>query len=533
MLHVESTGKQQTKEEKKAQRQQDRDDFWSSPPRPTVFPTQAIEFKEGPLPPAGCDPKTVGDVLDLYFPSDLISMMTKQSNLYAAHHDIQLKTFSAEDIYRYLTVIVYMGVQHNINRDEMFSSDPRYSTGFCSSVMPRNRFVEVKRCLAVANPDATANAVDRLAKVRPFLDLVRRISQSLYRPHQWLSLDETSLQCAHRNARVAYRAQAHKKRRDFIKIVCVNEAGTAYCVDFLVDERNGRATQDLVMTALSRLPADGAYTVATDRFYTSIATAEALLAKGVYMYGTLRTNGGIHSDLQRTFPEGFVKGFFSPKLSLWGWKDSGDVIFLSTFHGGEAAEVQRRAKGVANKVTRPAPRVAVDYNENMGAGDQFNSLMEGHSCAQVHQQRWYMSLVYYGIDQLLINANVFYNNLPDTNPLDSKAFRKAAVDHFLAKANQLQRGPRRAEATAETPTKHPRLGAHPSDAVVSYFDRLRLAPGDHLVLQKDKQIRCKLCNMKTKMSCTSCNLSLCVVQENVRDCYRDFHNPNFRISHLF
>lgn len=521
------SGKAMSREEKKAERQRELDKFWSKPRRATTVPEPAAPVTEGPVTPTGKhSARTVSEVLDLFFPPALIDMLVRESTIYAAVHHVATH-FTAEDIYNYLTIIIYMGVQHNNSKDEMFSSDNRFNTGFCGSTMSRNRFTQVKRCLSVANPDAATNADDKLAKVRPFLDLVRSISQSLYRPSKWLSLDETSLQCAHRNARVAYRAQSHKKRRDFIKIICVNEARTAYCFDFLVDERGGQPIHNLVMKVLSKLPPDGVFTVATDRFYTSIKTAEALLPKGIYMYGTLRSNGGAHSELLKTFPENFVKGFFSERLSVWGWRDSGDVLFLSSFHGDEPDEVKRRVKGKAEKVTRPAPPVAVDYNRNMGGGDQFNSLMEGHSCAQVHQRRWYMALVYYGFDQLLINANVYFNNLPDTEALDSKSFRKAAIEHFL-----LKRQPSRVMSPGpESRSARPRLSESPSSTTIDYYDRLRFSTQPHIAeVMPDNRLRCIVCKVQTTVKCTACSVPLCLRARPKQQCFADFHSVRYRFE---
>jgi hypothetical protein len=240
-------------------------------------------------------------------------------------------------------------------------------------------------------------------------------------------MDETSVQCGHRYARLSYRAQTHKnkKRKDFVKVIAVHESDTAYCWDFLVDERKGVLIYDMVVEVLCHLPDQHRHTVACDRYYSSPKTFQLLMEKSVYLYGTLGKNRGAPASFtSEKFAPGLIKSAFNGQLSLTAWKDSGDVLFLSTFHGNEVSTVSRRAKGVRGLVTKAAPLVAVDYNNNMGGCDQFNSIMELRSCRQTHIHRWYCCFIYYALDILFINATVYYNKSPHINEelLDNKMF---------------------------------------------------------------------------------------------------------------
>eukprot|EP00053_Salpingoeca_punica_P012107 m.108001 g.108001 ORF g.108001 m.108001 type:complete len:605 (+) comp15858_c0_seq1:313-2127(+) len=491
------------------------DKFWSKPKRKSTLPRPDDPFG-GPVRRGSLrKEESLEDVLQLYFNEEVIKRLRVETNVYAARNQLDF-VFTDEDIYGYLTIIFYAGL-HNIDScAEMFDADKRHSTDFCRQVMSRNRFQAIKRCISVANPDAATNTNDKLAKVRPFLDLVRDISQKNYRPQQHLALDETSLQCAHRNSRVSYRSQSHKIRRDFIKVICVNESGSAYLWDFLVDERIGVSTQDMVLRVLSRLPPGGKYTVATDRYYTSVNTAEELLDRDLYMYGTLRANGGLHSELKlKSYPDGFVKFFFSDRLMLCGWKDSGNVVFLSSFHGIERTTVARRQKGQANKVVRPAPEVAEDYNMHMGAGDQYNSLMERNFCIQVHQRRWYLSLMYYGLEALMINACVYHANLPHTSAQPMKEFRKAAVDYFFGKSRAAAAAPATAGQSPVHVAPHPHASAQLHHAA-------HPPSGMHVPTLIPSRGHCSACSMKTAVKCLTCNKFLCFVAE--RNCYLEFHS---------
>jgi hypothetical protein len=357
----------------------------------------------------------------------------------------QMSPVTTADVYRYLAIIFAMGAVHTTNCGDLWSNNPPLgSAGYFNNIMPRERFKEVKRVFSVGNPDAATNATNKLAKVEDFLNLVRKNIQRNYRPMQDMALDETSIQCGHRYARVSYRAQTHKKRKDFIKVIAVHECETAYCWDFFVDKCDHAATHDLTLRVLSSLPPVN-HIVACDRFYSSPKTFEALKEKHVYAYGTLARNRGAPKSFTREkFPDGHIKFAFSKQLSLTAWKDSGDVLFLSSFHGTEMSSVNRRVKGVGI-VNKPAPLVVVYYNDNMVACDQFNAIMQARSCHQIHQHRWYTALIYYALDVLLIDSCVYYSRLSFANVdlVTNKEFHCMAVDHFVTKADQFvlqQRG---------------------------------------------------------------------------------------------
>ena len=89
-------------------------------------------------------------------------------------------------------------------------------------------------------------------------------------------------------------------------------------------------------------------------------------------------------------------------------------VFWSTCHYGRAAagEVRWRKRGQP-AVMKAAPQVAVDYNKYMGA----NSLWASYSTLLTHKRRWYMSLFYFGIDVLLVNALIYHNQ---RSPVDAE-----------------------------------------------------------------------------------------------------------------
>ena len=125
------------------------------------------------------------------------------------------------------------------------------------------------------------------------------------------------------------------------------------------------------------------------------------------------------------------------------------VWFLSTCHDGhESEEVCRQKRGSAS-LMKTASIVAIDY-KYMGGCDRANSLRASYNTYLTHKKRRYMSLFYYGIDVLLVNAFIYYNSTHYSTQLAHKAFRLRVIQLFAARslnrqrsATEDERGPRR------------------------------------------------------------------------------------------
>ena len=74
-------------------------------------------------------------------------------------------------------LVILMGIVHKPNINSYWPRDELYNTPFFSKVMPQDRFKVILRVLHF-NDGATYNAehadCDRLHKVRPLLDLIRK-----------------------------------------------------------------------------------------------------------------------------------------------------------------------------------------------------------------------------------------------------------------------------------------------------------------------------------------------------------------------
>lgn len=483
------------------------------------------------LPPEG-GAEALSHSVDLFLTPPILNMIRLETNrrahleLGAAAHDKLLdnwKDVSAGEVSALLSIIITMGLMELPDEDDYWCTDDYWSVPFVSNLMSRKRFKQMKHCLMVANPTVEQNAEDKLAKVRPFLGLVGEISRARYQPYQDCSLDESQCQCGHRHARFAYRGETKKPIADYIKVISLHCSKTGYCYSFFVDTRS-ESIREMVVAVCAPLPARP-YRIATDRFYTGVDTARKLLQRGLYMYGTVRTDRGIDKTIAATVAtNGLTDGQFiwsmaPPSLLSCVWRDSTPtgVWFLSTCHKGdvEQGEVRRRKRGYPTAM-KPAPQVAIDYNKFMGGCDRANSLRSSYSTYLTHKKRWYMSLFYYGLDVLIVNSFIYRNETAPGNQLTQKKWREEIAKLFAVRA--MAAHPRLASPLEGQRTRTP----------VDQLPAARLF-GQHFVERTDVRRQCAWCYKTTKVQrqtvyrCSACRVHL------HPDCFAIFHDPQAQI----
>lgn len=495
----------------------------------------------GPLPPP--EDVAVAHPIDLFITDDVLTLMLTESKRRAFSElardpDLLLlrdfKPFKKYEIQAYIACVIAMGIVQLPDETDYWSTDAFLSFPFVANLLSRDRFAQIKHCLMVANPTPEQNAADKLAKVRVFLNMVRTVSQQRFFPHQDCSLDESQCQCGHRYARFAYRGETKKPIADYIKIISLHCAETGYCYNFLVDERTpGVKVADMVSTVCESLPPQP-FRIATDRFYTTVDTAKRLLQRRLFMYGTIRTDRGIHKALQdevarEPLADGETRWSMAPpQLLCCVWRDSTPtgVWFLSTCHDGAAVlgEVRRRKRGEMTAL-KSAPQVAVDYNKFMGGCDRANSLRSSYSTYLTHKKRWYMSLVYYGVDVLIVNAYIYHKAVcaaaigpAPRSTITQKEFRMEVAKLFAA----------RAVAASDASRRRAEQGQRVRRAFEDDLPMIRLqATVPHKPVLTTNKRQCVWCyktmrkQMQTRYRCEGCGVHLHVGKHN---CFALYHS---------
>jgi len=497
----------------------------------------------GALPVDGMVVQEPMDAFDAFFPCDRVinQGLRKPTNLRAAlelakDHPIKLlddwENVSMDEMKTFLMILLFMGL------DQKPSEEDHFSTGILGSplvrgFMSRDRFRQIKHCFSVANPSEQANQSDRLAKVRPSLDLVGVVSRERWCLCGDTGLDESQCRCGHRYSRISYRGETKKPIADYVKVIAAHDSNTGYCYSFVVDTREKNVKQ-MLLEVVSKYPSDGARRIATDRFYTSVDNVMAVREKGHYMYGTVRSDRGPNknNDIKQEMSEkgGLEDGEFLWRMAdlpmpmtLFLWRDSNKdgSWFLSSCHDNTEAEVMRRKRGHPTAAKR-CPLCAKDYNAKMGACDRCNALRSSYSLQLKHHRRWYMCLVYYGLDVLLCNSYIWYKSITGEE-LSQKEYRTSLLEEHLARVLGVSA---KGDASGRATLKRKRINDDQADPLNNRYPNRNISAG-HMPEHKEVRNNCRLCYLTDKKerqsawACRCCGVHLCL--NKTRNCFAAWH----------
>jgi hypothetical protein len=107
-------------------------------------------------------------------------------------------------------------------------------------------------------------------------------------------------------------------------------------------------------------------------------------------------------------------------ISIYAWMDSKAVACISNVHPAMAVKVSRRTKGRAQPLELDCPLALAEYNQWMGAIDDFDRLMSFHS-AKLRSRKWWLAIFYFLIDVAAINALHLWRL---ENPADAGRFSR-------------------------------------------------------------------------------------------------------------
>ena len=185
---------------------------------------------------------------------------------------------------------------------------------------------------------------------------------------------------------------------------------------------------------------------------------------------------------------------------------------------------KRKKKHV--QVTRPA--VIKAYNQHMGGVDLIDMLISLYRI-NVRSKKYYMKIIFHLIDLSLVNAWLLYRRhcfqvkVPKNKIMPLLTFRINVAETLLKSAPPappVKRGRPSSKSLSDennssTPQRAVPIPVPPTNV---RFDKY-----DHWPVQIEKG-RCRNsgCTGYTRISCSKCELRLCLNEKN--NCFKDYHN---------
>ena len=417
----------------------------------------------------------------------------------------------------YVGLLILQGINSKSRSSMYFSKRECVSTPFFSKIMSGRRFDLLQKFLHFAdNTRINANSSDRkIAKIKPFLDLLVPNFKKNYIPDKQISIDESLLGWKGRLSWIQY---IPSKRKHFgIKLYALSESATGYIWNFFIytgaDTLYNPIYEDLpvssriVFTLIHSL-LDKGYCLYTDNFYTSPTMGDALSQRQTDLVGTVRLN---RKDIpasvkEKNLKKGETVAAYRNKLMILKWKDRKDVTFLSSIHGS-AMETTTTKYG-KEKIR---PKVAADYNSHMGGVDLTDNLICHFTTARNRMKKFYKKLFRHCLDMAVLNAFICYKKLGGR--MHRIDFIMALGENLIAKyATDLP-------APSTSGGRPTRLVAKPSRLIGHHFPDNCPPSGSKTKGRR----RCAQCKRNGKIAqtsiwCEKCGVALCIVP-----CFKNWH----------
>jgi len=281
------------------------------------------------------------------------------------------KDTNCNEMYTLLAVCLLMSHVKKNKIKDYWSTSFLLSTPAFGQLMSQNRFLLILRLLHF-NDNFKQILGDRIYKIKPIIETLRKKFKNSFSPDQKMCIDESIVEW---KGRLCFKQFIPSKRHRFgIKLFVLCDCESGYILDFLV--YTGAQTQiDLieslgmsgsVVSTLMKPYFHKGHIIYLDNWYTSPTLFKYLSRKKTGGCGTVKINRkGMPKLYQKLKPGECVYGISKKsKLLALKWKDKRDVFMLSSIHNHKMKIINTPRK------TTSKPNSILDYNNNRGLVDK-------------------------------------------------------------------------------------------------------------------------------------------------------------------
>ncbi|CAF1419084.1 unnamed protein product [Adineta steineri] len=463
------------------------------------------------------------EFFQLLFDESIVDLIVEKTNKYQrfsnnntppspSSHQAKWTETNRSEIYTFLATIMLMSVTKKNKILDYWSTDPMIITPIFGQLFPRDRFLPLLKYLHF-NDESTLVNDDKLYKIKPVINSLRKKFKSLVIPNKNLCIDESLILW---KGRLAFKQYIPSKRRRFgIKVFVICDCQTGAVLDFIVytglstdidlDQTLGKSGS-IVLTLMKPYLNKG-HSVFLDNWYTSSRLFEKLHELKTGACGTVRRNrvGPVKLDKLR-------KGDFdynnTNNLMVLKWQDKREVIMLCTIHKPIMIETQKSDWRTQKLVEKP--ECIVHYNRNMGSVDKTDMQISFVECLR-KTIKWYKKFFFHLLDLSTFNAYILFK-VKHKKSIPFGDFRRELIRQLIESYSQ----PRRIGGRPITNDNPIRLTARHFPSQVPATATQKNAQRDCIVCSRTNRREKK--RKKTRYQCDVCDVGLCVI-----GCFEDYH----------
>jgi hypothetical protein len=365
---------------------------------------------------------TVFDFFKLFFPLHIMQRIADRTNKYYVFLTQKLppapqsrlhnwKNTTPEELYIFFGIIKLMARVKKLTITEYWSKDPLIATPQFTDYMSRDRYLLLLRILHF-DDNETQVPGQRLHKLQPILDHLRKTNSEVFTPFQNLCIDESLVLF---KGRFKFKLYIPSKIHRFgIKVFVLFDCETGYVLDFVVftggstdiiPEREFGISGAVVETLVAKYLQKG-HTLWLDSWYSSPLLYNWLHNNGTNVCGTVRKYRKGLPKLDKELDKGQIESRHTDNMMVVKWKDKREFRMLTTLHTDSMKQSGKFDRTTNTPVMKP--ECVMDYNRYMGAVDKTDMMVSSLQCVR-KSFKWYIKLFFHLLDLTLINSHILYN----------------------------------------------------------------------------------------------------------------------------
>ena len=450
--------------------------------------------------------KSPWELFRMYYDDDVRHLITEESVRYARQKNNQSFTLSDSDLDVFMGIFLLSGY-HSLPRERLYwCRDEDVGVRYVSSTMSRNRFLDVKRHLHLADNNKI-NKNDKLYKVSQFLSLINAKLQQHGVFSQYLSIDEQMVPYFGRHSAKMF-IRSKPIRFGYKLWVLASDSGYPYKFDVYCgkssDDTHNTAKEHglgfrVVTSLLSVVSSPECHEVFFDNFFTSYDLLAHLQTMKIKASRTVRENRLQRCPLQDTklmkkTPRGTSDSKCDGVVGAVKWHDNQCVTVATNYESLEAMGRARRWSSAKKALVDISQPVLINsYNSHMGGVDILDSFMANYRPV-IRSKKWWWPLFVNAINMAVVAAWKVHTEVGGT--FDQLSFRRHIVRCLLQ--------------DVQSPRKLTGPGTRPLDDV-------RTDGVQHHLVSNEKQARCRLCMKNCRLRCDKCDVPLHL------HCERQYH----------